>query len=149
MSTVCKVIIIGNVGKDPEIKTFQNGKIANLSVATSKSWKDKNSGERKEKSEWHRICIRDDRLVDVAERFVKKGVKLYLEGELESRKYTDQQGVERYIVEVVVPRFTGVLTLLDGRSDGGNAAPSESQSRATTHPKGKQQYDDMDDPLPF
>ncbi len=118
--SVNKVIIVGNVGKDPEIRSTQSGgKIANVTLATSESWNDKASGERKEKTEWHRVVIFNDRLVDVVERFVKKGEKLYVEGSLQTRKWTDQSGQEKYTTEVVVDRFRGDITLLGGRSGGG------------------------------
>ena len=124
--SVCKVIIIGNLGRDPEIRTMPNGgRIANLSVATSESWKDKNTGERKEKSEWHRIVIFNDALVGVAERFLKKGSKVYLEGTLETRKWTDNAGVEKYSTEVVLRPFNGVLTMLDGKKDSQERKPEE------------------------
>ena len=117
--SVNKVIIVGNVGKDPEIRSTQSGgKIANVTLATSESWNDKASGERKEKTEWHRVVIFNDRLVDVVERFVKKGEKLYVEGSLQTRKWTDQSGQEKYTTEVVVDRFRGDITLLGGRSGG-------------------------------
>ncbi|CAA9520546.1 MAG: Single-stranded DNA-binding protein [uncultured Sphingomonadaceae bacterium] len=118
--SVNKVILVGNLGKDPEAKSFQNGgKIVNLRIATSESWKDRNSGERKEQTEWHQVVIRDDRLCDVAERFLRKGSKVYIEGQIQTRKWQDNQGQDRYTTEVVVPRFGGVLTMLDGRSEGG------------------------------
>lgn len=117
MSSVNKVILVGNLGRDPEIRATQDGtKIANLSVATSENWKDKNSGERKEKTEWHRVVIFNDRLSDVAEKYLKKGSKVYLEGQLQTRKWTDQAGVEKYSTEIVLQRFKGELTMLDGRS---------------------------------
>ena len=118
--SVNKVILVGNLGRDPEIRSTQNGtKVANLSVATSENWRDKNSGERQEKTEWHRVVLFDERLVDVAERFLKKGSKVYLEGQLQTRKWTDQSGAEKYTTEVVLQRFRGVLTMLDGKGEGG------------------------------
>jgi single-strand DNA-binding protein len=121
--SVNKVILVGNVGKDPEIRSTQTGgKLANLTLATSETWNDKGSGERKEKTEWHRVVIFNDRLVDVVERFVKKGRKIYVEGSLQTRKWTDQSGQEKYTTEVVVDRFRGDITLLDsnrGGEDGG------------------------------
>jgi len=118
--SVNKVILIGNIGRDPEIRSTNDGtKVASLSVATSETWKDKNSGERKEKTEWHRVVVFNDRLVDVIERYVKKGSKLYLEGALQTRKWTDNSGVEKYTTEIVLQRFRGELTLLDGRGEGG------------------------------
>jgi len=117
--SVNKVIIIGNLGKDPEVRSMQNGgKVCNLSVATSESWKDKMSGERKERTEWHRVVIFNENLISVAERFLKKGSKVYLEGQIETRKWADQAGVEKYSTEVVLRPFRGELTLLDGREGG-------------------------------
>jgi single-strand DNA-binding protein len=118
--SVNKVILIGNLGKDPEVRSMQNGgKVCNLSVATSESWKDKMSGERKERTEWHRVVIFNENLISVAERFLKKGSKVYLEGQIETRKWADQAGVEKYSTEVVLRPFRGELTLLDGREGGG------------------------------
>ena len=121
--SVNKVILVGNLGKDPEIRTLQSGtKVANLSIATSETWNDRQSGERKERTEWHRVVIYNDRLADVAERFLRKGRKVYLEGSLETRKYTDQAGQEKYTTEVVLRNFRGELTLLDSASGEGGAA---------------------------
>jgi single-strand DNA-binding protein len=117
--SVNKVILVGNLGKDPEVRSTQDGsKIVNLTLATSETWNDRASGERKEKTEWHRIVIFNDRTADVAERFLKKGAKVYVEGSLQTRKWTDQQGQERYTTEVVIGRFNGQLTMLDSRSGG-------------------------------
>jgi single-strand DNA-binding protein len=118
--SVNKVILVGNLGKDPEVRSTQDGsKIVNLTLATSETWNDRASGERKERTEWHRVVIFNDRVADVAERFLKKGAKIYVEGSLQTRKWTDQQGQERYTTEVVIGRFNGQLTMLDGRSGGG------------------------------
>jgi len=118
--SVNKVILIGNLGRDPEIRSFQNGgRVANFSVATSENWKDRTTGERKERTEWHRVAVFNDALVGVVERFLKKGSKVYIEGQLETRKYTDQSGAERYTTEVVLRPFRGELTMLDGREGGG------------------------------
>ena len=118
--SVNKVIIIGNLGRDPEIRTFQNGgRVANLSVATSESWRDRASGERKEKTEWHRVVIFNEKLVEVVEKYLRKGAKVYLEGQLETRKWTDQSGAEKYTTEVVLRPFRGELTMLDSRGGGG------------------------------
>jgi single-strand DNA-binding protein len=115
--SVNKVIIIGNLGKDPEIRRTQDGKpIANLTVATSESWRDKSSGERKEKTEWHRVVIFSEPLCKVAEQYLKKGAKVYIEGALQTRKWTDQAGVEKYSTEIVLQGFSGTLTMLDGKS---------------------------------
>ena len=131
--SVNKVIIIGNLGRDPEIRTFQNGgKVCNLAIATSESWKDKQSGERKERTEWHRISIFNEGLVRIAEQYLKKGSKVYIEGQLETRKWTDQQGVEKYTTEIALRPFRGELTMLDspggGQSSGGNQGGGYDQS---------------------
>jgi single-strand DNA-binding protein len=126
MSSVNKVILIGNLGRDPEIRSAQSGKrITNLSIATSEKWKDKDSGEAKEKTEWHRVVIFNDRLADVCERFLKKGSKVYIEGALETRKWTDQSGVEKYSTEVVLREFKGQLTMLDGGKQAGGQAEED------------------------
>jgi single-strand DNA-binding protein len=118
--SVNKVILIGNLGRDPEIRSMQSGgKVAQLSVATSETWRDKNSGERQERTEWHRVVIFDERLVEVVEKYLKKGQKVYVEGQLQTRKWTDNQGQERYTTEVVLQRFRGELTMLSGREGGG------------------------------
>jgi single-strand DNA-binding protein len=120
--SVNKVILIGNLGKDPEVRTTQDGtKIVNFTMATSESWKDRTTGEPKEKTEWHRIVIFNDRVADVAERFLKKGAKIYVEGSLQTRKWTDQTGQERVTTEVVIGRFNGQMTMLDTRGGGGEA----------------------------
>ena len=120
--SVNKVILIGNLGKDPEIRPLNSGdRVANLRIATSETWRDRNSGERKERTEWHQVVIFNDNLVKVAENYLKKGSKVYLEGALQTRKWTDQQGVEKYSTEVVLQKFRGELTMLDGRSGGGDA----------------------------
>ncbi len=118
--SVNKVILVGNLGRDPEIRSFANGgRVANLSLATSESWRDKQSGERKERTEWHRVAIFNERLVEVAEKYLRKGSKVYIEGQLETRKWTDQSGAEKYTTEVVLRQFRGELTMLDGRAGGG------------------------------
>jgi single-strand DNA-binding protein len=118
--SVNKVILIGNLGRDPEVRSMNNGgKVVNLSVATSETWRDKNSGERQEKTEWHRVVIFNEKLGEVAERFLKKGSKVYVEGALQTRKWTDQSGAEKYSTEVVLQRFRGELTMLDGGKGGG------------------------------
>ncbi len=118
--SVNKVILVGNLGKDPEIRRTQDGRpIANLSVATSENWRDKATGERKEKTEWHRVVIFNEGLCKVAEQYLKKGAKVYIEGQLQTRKWTDQSGVEKYSTEVVLQGFNSNLTMLDGRSGGG------------------------------
>src|SRR5580692_175255 len=118
--SVNKVILVGNLGRDPEIRSTNDGtRIANLNLATSENWKDRNSGERKERTEWHRVVIFNDKLVEVVEKFLKKGSKIYVEGALQTRKWTDQSGTEKYSTEVVLQRFRGELTMLDGRGEGG------------------------------
>ena len=118
--SVNKVILIGNLGRDPEVRFNQEGggKIVTLSVATSESWKDKTSGERRDRTEWHRVVVFNDKLAEVAEKYLKKGSKVYLEGQLQTRKWTDQQGQERYTTEVILGRYRGEMTMLDGRSGG-------------------------------
>ena len=118
MSSVNKVILIGNLGRDPEVRSMSSGDpVVNLSLATSERWKDKSSGEQREKTEWHRVVVFDERLCDVAQKYLRKGSKIYIEGQLQTRKWTDQQGVEKYSTEVVLKRFNGVLTMRDSRSD--------------------------------
>src|ERR1700733_10946982 len=117
--SVNKVILIGNLGKDPEIRTLNSGdRVANLRVATSETWRDKQSGERKEKTEWHRVVIFNDNLVKVAESYLKKGSKVYIEGWIQTRKWADQSGQEKFSTEVVLQKFRGELTMLDGRGGG-------------------------------
>jgi single-strand DNA-binding protein len=118
--SVNKVILIGNLGKDPEVRSLQNGgKVCTLRIATSESWKDRASGERQERTQWHSVVIFNENLTGIAERFLRKGSKVYVEGQLETRKWQDQQGQERYTTEVVLRQFRGELTLLDGREGGG------------------------------
>jgi len=118
--SVNKVILVGNLGRDPEIRFTQSGqKIANMSVATSEQWRDKQTGERREKTEWHRVVVFDERLADIVEKYVKKGSKVYLEGSLQTRKWTGNDGIEKYTTEVVLQRFSGVLTMLDSAGGGG------------------------------
>jgi single-strand DNA-binding protein len=124
--SVNKVILIGNLGRDPEIRTTQDGtRVANLSIATSENWRDKGSGERREKTEWHRVVIFNDRLVEVVERYLKKGATVYIEGQLQTRKWTDQSGAEKYTTEVVLQKYRGELTMLGGRGDGGGMSGGE------------------------
>jgi single-strand DNA-binding protein len=118
--SVNKVILVGNLGRDPEVRSMQDGRsMVNMSVATSDTWRDRQSGERKERTEWHRVVIFNEKLAEVAQKFVRKGSKVYVEGQLATRKWTDQSGQERYTTEVVIPRFGGALTMLDGRSGEG------------------------------
>ncbi len=119
--SVNKVILIGNLGRDPEVRTFQNGgKVCNLRIATSENWKDKSTGERRERTEWHTVAIFQEGLVRIAEQYLRKGSKVYIEGKLQTRKWQDQSGNDRYSTEVVLQGFDGVLTMLDGRNDGGS-----------------------------
>ena len=154
--SVNKVILVGNLGRDPEVRTMQDGNpVVNLSVATSENWRDKTSGERREKTEWHRVVIFNDRLGDVAQKYLRKGSKVYLEGQLQTRKWTDQSGIEKYSTEVVLQRYRGELTMLDGRSEGGGAYDSGADSSrdfgapsstSATAPAGGA---DIDDEIPF
>ena len=153
--SVNKVILIGNLGRDPETRQTQDGRpIVNMSVATSESWKDRQTGERRERTEWHRVVIFSEGLADVAQRYLRKGSKVYLEGQIQTRKWTDQSGQERYTTEVVLSGFRGVLTMLDSRPDGGGgggggrdygggepagAPPAAADSAAS----------DLDDDIPF
>ncbi len=162
--SVNKVILIGNLGRDPEIRSTQDGtRIANLSVATSENWRDKATGERKERTEWHRVVVFNDRLVDVIEKYLKKGAKVYLEGALQTRKWTDNSGQERYTTEVVLQRYRGELTMLDGRGGSGGGegyaeeAPAEEYAAAA--PRGgsggggraerRAPVQELDDEIPF
>lgn len=118
--SVNKVILIGNLGRDPEVRTFQNGgKVCNLRIATSENWKDRNTGERRERTEWHTVAIFNEALVRLAEQYLRKGSKVYIEGKLETRKWQDQSGQDRYSTEVVLRPYAGEMTFLDGRGDGG------------------------------
>ena len=160
--SVNKVILVGNLGKDPEIRRTQDGRpIANLSVATSETWRDKATGERKEKTEWHRVVIFNEGLCKVAEQYLKKGAKVYIEGALQTRKWTDQSGVEKYSTEVVLQGFNSTLTMLDGRGGGGggnfgsddggdfgSGGPVSSAPRRAVAAGGGRN-NDMDDDIPF
>ena len=160
--SVNKVILVGNLGRDPEIRSTQDGtKVANLSLATSESWRDKNTGERKERTEWHRVVIFNERLVDVIEKYVKKGSKLYIEGALQTRKWTDNTGAEKYTTEVVLQRFRGELTMLDGARGGGGgiggSSPDDIGSSGSSSgsgggmggSRGGGGGSDLDDEIPF
>jgi len=169
--SVNKVILIGNLGKDPEVRRLNSGDpVVNLRIATSETWKDKASGERKERTEWHNVVIFNENLARVAEQFLKKGSKVYVEGQLQTRKYTDQSGQEKYSTEVVLQRFRGELTILDGRSGAGGEAGFEEQGQvsrggdfgrssgdsgrserrpATASAGGGSRYNDLDDDIPF
>ena len=160
--SVNKVILVGNLGKDPEIRRTQDGRpIANLSIATSETWRDKGTGERKEKTEWHRVVIFSEPLCKIVEQYLKKGAKVYIEGALQTRKWTDQSGVEKYSTEVVLQGFNSTLTMLDGRSGGGGGSVGSddggdfgSSSPASSAPRravaaGGGRNSDMDDDIPF
>jgi single-strand DNA-binding protein len=161
--SVNKVILIGNLGADPEIKRTQDGRpIANLRIATSENWRDKNTGERKEKTEWHRVVIFSEGLCKIAEQYLKKGSKVYIEGQLQTRKWTDKDNIERYSTEVVLQGFNSTLTMLDGKSGGGGSfgpddssggdfgsgGPSSSPPRRAVAAASSSR-NDMDDDIPF
>ena len=144
-----KVILIGNLGRDPEVRTFQNGgKVCNFSIATSETWKDRNSGERQERTNWHNIAIFNENLAQIAEQYLRKGSKVYVEGQLETRKWQDQAGNDRYTTEVVLRNFRGELTLLDGRSENNNSNFSETAS-IDDESSDKVLTNDIDDEIPF
>ena len=159
--SVNKVILVGNVGRDPEARSMTSGgKVVSFSIATSETWNDRASGERKEKTQWHRVSIFNEKLGEIAERYVKKGTKVYIEGALESRKYTDQSGVEKEITEVVLARFRGELTLLDSRGGGGGmGGDDEGASRPAARQPARggggspawepSKGGDLDDDIPF
>ncbi|MFY0680444.1 MAG: single-stranded DNA-binding protein [Thalassovita sp.] len=124
--SVNKVILVGNLGRDPEVRSFQNGgKVCNLRIATSENWKDRNTGERRERTEWHSVAIFSEPLARIAEQYLRKGSKVYLEGQLETRKWQDQSGQDKYSTEVVLRPYKGELTLLDGRNDGGSGGGNQ------------------------
>lgn len=156
--SINKVILIGNLGRDPEVRQFQNGgQVCNLSIATSETWKDRNTGERKEKTEWHRVAIFNEGLVRIAQSYLKKGSKVYLEGQLETRKWTDQSGQEKYTTEVVLRNYSGQLTMLDGRDGGGMGGGGGSMGydqggggpRQMEGPAEDFSRQDLDDEIPF
>ena len=152
--SVNKVILVGNLGKDPEVRRMQSGDpVVNLSIATSETWRDKSSGEKKEKTEWHRVVIFNKNLADVAEKYLKKGAKVYLEGSLQTRKWTDKDGAEKYSTEVVLQNFNGTLVMLDGRSGGeggGSFGGGGGRERVGAgEAPASFQRDEMDDEIPF
>ena len=151
--SVNKVILVGNLGADPEIRQTKDGKsIANLSVATSESWKDRNTGERREKTEWHRVVIFSEGLTRIAQQYLRKGSKVYLEGQLQTRKWQDQNGNDRYTTEVVLQGFNSTLTMLDGRSGGGGGGSFERDAGGMSEQVGSQgggQSYELDDDIPF
>ena len=156
--SVNKVILVGNLGRDPEVRHTQDGKpIVNLSIATSESWRDRNSGERKEKTEWHRVVIFNEALAKVAEQYLKKGSTVYIEGQLQTRKY-EQNGVEKYTTEIVLQRFRGELTMLGGKGDGGGRSYEDEGGGSFGGSSGKKRVSDgprenfsqdLDDEIPF
>jgi len=157
--SVNKVILIGNLGRDPEIRSTQDGmRIANLAVATSESWRDRVSGERKERTEWHRVVIFNERLAEIAEKYLRKGSKVYVEGALQTRKWTDNSGQERFTTEIVLQRFRGELTMLDGARGGGSPPmeagyeegfANEPRASGPASERGRALTDDLDDDIPF
>jgi single-strand DNA-binding protein len=150
MSWVNKVILVGNLGRDPEIRALQSGgKIANLSLATSETWRDKNSGEKQERTEWHRIVIFNEKLVEVVERYVKKGTKLYVEGQLQTRKWTDNNGQDRYSTEIVLQRFRGEIQILSGGAERDGGGASHGGGYGVGSGGGGKKNQDLDDEIPF
>ena len=150
--SVNKVILVGNLGKDPEVRRLTSGDpVVNLSIATSESWRDKVSGERKEKTEWHRVVIFNENLAKVAEQYLKKGSKVYIEGQLQTRKYTDKDGAEKYTTEVVLQKFRGELTMLDGRGGEGGGDRMERSPAMAGAGEGSRSFQraDLDDEIPF
>ncbi|MGQ0528159.1 MAG: single-stranded DNA-binding protein [Alphaproteobacteria bacterium] len=151
--SVNKVIIVGNLGKDPEVRSMQSGdEVVNLSIATSESWKDKATGERKEKSEWHRVVIWNQGLVKIAKSYLKKGAKVYIEGQLETRKWTDKDGVEKYSTEVVLRPYRGELTMLDSKGGGGGSSFQDNGGGGggfENKSSGSGGGNDFDDEIPF
>jgi single-strand DNA-binding protein len=163
--SVNKVILVGNLGADPEMRSTQDGaRVANLRLATSESWRDKMTGERKERTEWHRVVIFNERLAEVAEKYLRKGAKVYLEGALQTRKWTDNSGQDRYTTEVVLQRFRGELTMLDGARGAMSGAPAdagfdedygnggfagETAARNAAPARARTPVDDLDDDIPF
>jgi single-strand DNA-binding protein len=144
--SVNKVILVGNLGRDPEVRNFSNGnKVVNLRIATTESWKDKNSGERKEKTEWHSVAIFNESLGRIAEQYLRKGSTVYIEGQLETRKWQDQSGADKYTTEVVVKAFKGELTLLGGKGGGETSEPAQ-EPRREQQPASRQE---LDDSIPF
>ena len=152
--SVNKVILVGNVGKDPEIRSIQDGReVANLTLATSESWKDKNTGEKREKTEWHRVVIFSQGLISVVKNYVKKGSKLYIEGALQTRKWTDAQGADKYTTEIVLQGFGSIMQMLDSRGGGSSYdAPAQdnyAQSQAPATSNSNIAVEETDDEIPF
>jgi len=151
-----KVMLIGNLGKDPEIRSLNSGdRVANFSLATSESWRDRASGEKRERTEWHNIVIFNDNLVKVAENYLRKGSKVYIEGAIQSRKYTDKTGAERYMTEIVLQKFRGELTMLDGRGEGAGSGDDSYAGNYSSGPRAgasgpRETFTaDLDDEIPF
>lgn len=148
--SINKVILVGNVGQEPEIRSTQDGReIASFSVATSDSWKDKNSGEKKEKTEWHRVVIFSPGLVGIVKNYVKKGSKLYLEGSLQTRKWTDSQGLEKYTTEIVLQNFNSTLQILDSRDRQSGGSSDSYSSGSSSRPSNNILVEETDDEIPF
>ncbi len=149
--SINKVILVGNVGQDPDIRSTSDGReIANFSIATSESWKDKATGEKKEKTEWHRIVIFSQGLVGIVKNYVKKGTKLYIEGSLQTRKWTDNQGVEKFTTEIVLQNFNSTLQILDGRERGSSSSDSYSSGNSSAKPRNNDvAVEETDDEIPF
>lgn len=149
MASLNKVTLIGHLGRDPEIRTMNSGdRVVNMSLATSERWRDKSSGEMKEKTEWHKVVIFNDRLADVAEKYLRKGSLVYLEGQLQTRKWTDQQGQEKYTTEIVLQRYRSALTMLGGKSEGGGGTDGGGTGGGSQDWQAPAS-DDLDDEIPF
>jgi single-strand DNA-binding protein len=150
MSSVNKAVILGRLGADPEVRSLNSGdKVVNLRIATSETWRDKNSGERKEKTEWHSVVIFNDGLAKIAEQYLRKGSQVYIEGKLQTRKWQDQSGNDRYTTEIVLQRYQGELTMIGGKPEG-DSQSDRSQDYGAVKDGGKQSFqDDMDDEIPF
>ena len=148
--SVNKVIIVGNLGRDPEVRRLTSGDpVVNLSVATSESWRDKASGERKERTEWHRVVIFNENLAKVAEQYLRKGAKVYIEGQLQTRKYTDKDGAEKYSTEIVLQKYRGELTMLDGRGDSDRSERQPAMAGASEGGRSSFERAELDDEIPF
>ena len=148
--SVNKVILVGNLGRDPEVRRLTSGDpVVNLSVATSESWRDKASGERKERTEWHRVVIFNENLAKIAEQYLRKGAKVYIEGQLQTRKYTDKDGAEKYSTEIVLQKYRGELTMLDGRGDSDRSERQPAMAGASEGGRSFERGAELDDEIPF
>jgi single-strand DNA-binding protein len=148
--SVNKVILVGNLGRDPEVRRLTSGDpVVNLSIATSESWRDKASGERKERTEWHRVVIFNENLAKIAEQYLRKGAKVYVEGALQTRKYTDKDGAEKYSTEIVLQKFRGELTMLDGRGDSDRSERQPAMAGASEGGRSFERGAELDDEIPF